>query len=467
MNCITILSRSRGTSPRLERWWSPPSAAQPLEGPPIISATFAALRHRNFRTWIAADLVSITGTWMQVLAVNWVVLQATGSTAHMGMTILLQTLPALALGPLGGIIADRLPGRPMLIVTQAIHALLALGLAAATSHSHTHLTALYAIAACGGVVAAFEGPIMGRFTSTIVDRASLGNAVSLGSLVNSAGRILGMAVGGVVVASLGTTPLFVANAASFVGVIVALAVLRPERLYTLTDGPPPAAAGAAQRPGWKFLAGYPMVLVTLGLAVVLGSLGRNYQVTMAAMSAGPLHGGAGGYAVLSTAFAVGTVVGGLVAASRTVLGLRTLVGLGVLTSGAQMLSGMAPGVWEMAAVMVPVAAGAVMIDTVVSTRIQLDTPGQLRGRVLGVASAASGAAGAFGAPLLGWLAEAVGARGALLLAGALAGLACVAAAVAMARLRGLPLHRHEVAATLRQTLGLPVPERALPAPALG
>src|SRR6266540_3779834 len=254
-----------------------------------------ALRERNFRIWMAAGFVSVSGSWMQALAINWYVLQATGSAGKMGLTILLQSLPVLLLSSWAGALADRLPGRPLLLCTQLTHATLA-GLLALAAWGHLGgLWLVYAISAAGGVVNAIEGPAMGRFNSMIVDRSQLTNALSLGSLVNSGGRILGMSLGGVVAATIGPAPLFAGNAVSFLGVLAALLAVRPRAGH-------PEPAGEEHAPGvlagLRYLRRQPVVLITLGLAVVLGGLGRNYQVTMAAMSNGPLHAGATGYGVL-------------------------------------------------------------------------------------------------------------------------------------------------------------------------
>lgn len=413
---------------------------------------FAALRHRNYRIWAAADLLSVTGTWMQVLALNWFVLRITGSPAHMGGSMLLQALPVLLLGPWGGALADRLPSRPVLVVTQLAHAGLAASLAVVAWSGSAHFTIVYAISLLSGLVAVVEGPVMGRFTATVVGRATMSNAISLGSVINSTGRVLGMSLGGVAVAMVGPVPLFAANAISFVAVIGALLAIRGSQLHPL-DSAPATAAGGGVRAGFAYLATRPTVLVTLGLAIVLGSLGRNYQITMAAMTDGPLHAGASGYAMLSTAFAIGTVLGGLMAAARPKLCYRTLIGTGLLTSVLQIMAGMAPGRWSFAAVILPIAAGAVLIDTTVSARVQLDTAGAMRGRVLAAAGIASATAGAVGAPLLGWLAEYAGPRTTLVLAGTLAGLATLAAGVALARHRNLPLHGQQLRTTLAAAVG--------------
>ncbi|MEV7987862.1 MFS transporter [Micromonospora sp. NPDC085948] len=393
-------------------------------------ATFAALRHRNYRIWALAGFVSVIGTWMQVLGVNWYVLKETGSATSMGFAVLLQAAPTLLLSVWGGVLADRLPARPLLIAAQVAHATLAAGLAAVALTGVGGLPLIFAISLGTGAVSAIEGPVMGRWAATLVDRETLGNALALGSLTNSAGRILGMSLGAVVVAAVGPALLFGINAASFAAVVVALFAVRPGTPPTLT------ATGRTHdgvRAGFAYLRGQPVLLLALALAFVLGSLGRNYQVTMAAMSDGPLHAGASGYGVLSTVFAVGTVLGALVAARRGSLGYRTLVAAGLFASGLEIVAGLAPGTWSFAAMILPIAAAAVVIDTTVGTRAQLDTDGAMRGRVLAALAVTGSVSAAAGAPLLGWLAEHAGPRQTLVLAGSTAAIATVAAAVALDR----------------------------------
>ncbi|MGV9214745.1 MFS transporter [Micromonospora sp. RB23] len=414
-------------------------------------ATFAALRHRNYRIWALAGFVSVIGTWMQVLGVNWYVLKETGSATSMGVAVLLQATPTLLLSVWGGVLADRLPARPLLITAQVAHAAFAAGLAAVALTGVGGLPLIFAISLASGAVSAVEGPVMGRWSSTLVDRETLGNALALGSLTNSAGRILGMSLGAVGVAAVGPALLFGVNAASFAAVVVALLAIRPGALPAsamATDGP----TRHGVRAGFSYLRGQPVLLLALALSFVLGSLGRNYQVTMAAMSDGPLAAGASGYGLLSTVFAVGTVVGALVAARRRSLSYATLVGAGLLASGLQIVAGLVPGVWGFAAVILPIAAAAVVIDTTVGTRAQLDTDGAMRGRVLAALAVTGSVSAAVGAPLLGWLAEHAGPRQTLVLAGSVAAIATTAAAVALERQHGraaspalvVPRPRHPV-----------------------
>ncbi|MEV0130274.1 MFS transporter [Dactylosporangium sp. NPDC050688] len=427
-----------------------------------VRKVFIALHERDFRIWMGAGFVSVSGTWMQSLAVNWYVLQTTGSAGLMGLTVLLQSLPVLLLSSWAGALADRLPGRPLLLCTQLLHALLAVFLAVITWSQLGGLATVYAICAMGGVVSAIEGPAMGRFGSTLVKPAALTNALSLGSLVNSCGRILGMALGGIAAAMMAPALLFAANAASFLGVVIALLAIRPRHGAAATTAArphgesPPSPAHDVEtiahgvRAGLRYLLRQPVILITLGLATVLGSLGRNYQVTMAAMSNGPLDIGPSGYGLLSMFFAAGTVIGSLIAACQSNLGYQTLIGAGLITSLLQLFSGLSIGLWSFATVMLLIGAGAVLIDTTVSARVQLDTHTEMRGRMLAAMSMTGSLAGAVGAPLLGWLSEWVGPRQTLVLAGTLTAAACVAAGMALGGARrrwSPPVHPEPVPVT--------------------
>ncbi|TDD77975.1 MFS transporter [Actinomadura rubrisoli] len=411
-----------------------------------------SLRHHNYRLWATADLVSITGTWMQVLAMNWLILSITHSATSVGLGLVLQALPTMLLGPWGGVIADRLPARYVVAAGQAVQAALSGLLAAIASGDPSGVGGLYAISLASGMVTAMTSPALGRFGAEVVGPDDLSNGLALGSVISSGGRILGMSLAGVVIPIAGVPGAFLLNSVSFLGVLAAIALMRPRDLHPLPPAEPGERGIAA---GFRYVLGTPRLLIMFGLAFVLGSLGRNYQVTMAAMSQGPLHGGASGYGALSVAFAVGTVLGGVYAASRARLPLRLLLIAATACSVGQMLSGVAPGLLVFGAVMLPIAAGAVVLDTTVSTRVQLDSPGHLRGRVIAAQGMVGAASGAFGGPALGMLCDTLGPRAALVLAGAVSATAALAAAYGLARLR-----RSRAAAA-------PVPvQAAAPEPAL-
>jgi MFS family permease len=394
---------------------------------------FGALRQYNYRLWATADLISITGTWMHVLGVNWYLLQATGSATKMGLGVVLQALPVLLLGPYAGALADRIRPRPLLVASQLAQGGLAASLAVLVASGTHALWPVYLISVLSGVVSAIAGPTLGRFGSMVVGRHALGNALALGALINSTARIAGMSLGGILVAVAGPTVLFIGNAGSFLAVIVALLLIRPAELHPL-ESSAGRAADRGVRAGFAYLLRQPVVLVTLALSVVLGMFGRNYQVTMAAMSEGPLHAGGGGYGLLSTVFAIGTVVGALATAQRPELSHRLLLAAGASASLLQAIAGLAPGLTSFAALLVPIAAAAIMIDTTVAARVQLDTREDMRGRVLSAMSIAGSVAGMAGAPMLGYLCESLGPRAALALAGTVALFACAIAAALLTRL---------------------------------
>jgi MFS family permease len=389
----------------------------------------APFRERNFRLWAAADFVSTGGTWMQVLGLNWLVLSMTGSATSMGVVVMLQALPVLLLGSWGGALADRLPARTMLIIFQTLRALLALALLL----DSTGLWLIYAVALASGVLSSVEGPCLGRFGSALVPREALSSALALGSVLHSAGRILGMSLGGVLVGITGVPTLFLINALSYTAVILALALMRPGSMRTLATA---GAADSGVRAGLRYVLSQPVVLIVLALSFVLGALGRNYQVTMAAMVAGPLDAGSASYGLLSTVFAVGAVAGGLLLAGSGRSTLRVLLASAFLISVLQVCSGLAPTVLGFAALILPIAAGAVVFDTVVSTRVQLDTREDMRGRVLATLGVVSSLSGIVGAPAIGWLCDVSGARGALVIGGIVTTAAAVAGAMLLNRVRG-------------------------------
>lgn len=390
-----------------------------------------ALGNHNYRLWATADLISVTGTWMQVLGLNWVVLARTGSATSVGLSVLLSTLPALLIGPWAGAVADRFPPRRIILAGQSAHLVIAL-LLAVMVWQDMPLVTIYGLTAVAGVVGAFESPALGRFAGQVVPRQDLGNALALGSLVNSAGRVLGMSLAGVLAAAVGDALLFVLNAGSFVAVIVTVLVIRSGELHPLAVA---KAERAGVRAGLTYVRRSHVLVVLFTLGFVLSGLGRNYQVTMAAMAEGPLASGAAGYGLLSSVFAVGTVLGGIIAARVRELTIPLLLGAAAVTSVLQAASGFLPGMLGFGAVILPIAAGAVLIDTAKSTRLQLDSAEDMRGRVLSIDGAVAAAAGATGAPLLGWMCERLGAGEALLVAGVVTLAATGVATLALQRSR--------------------------------
>ncbi|MFC4534191.1 MFS transporter [Sphaerisporangium dianthi] len=398
-------------------------------------AALRSLRHRNYRLWAVADFVSVAGTWAQVLGVNWLILTITGSATSVGVSLVLQALPTLLLGLWGGSLADRLPSRPVVLAAQAAQAALAATLALITTGGLPPMAAVYGIMVASGLVNAVTAPTLGRFGGEVVPPEDLPNAMALGSVISSGARILGMSLAGAFLPLTGVRGLFLFNTLSFFAVIAAVLGMNRGELHVLERAEGSTDLGV--RGSVRYVLRTPWLLVLLALAFVLGSLGRNYQVTMAAMSAGPLRAGASGYGLLSTVFAVGTVSGGIAVASRHRLSVRLLLGAAMLASVTQMASGLMPGLMSFAALMLPIAASAIVLDTAVAARAQLDSPDHMRGRVIAVLGVVSAASGALGGPLLGLMSDTLGPRAALQLAGLATVAATALAAVAFARLSGV------------------------------
>lgn len=374
---------------------------------------------------MGAGTLSVTGTWMQAATQAWLLLQLSGSGALLGAGIALNALPSLLLGPWAGVLADRFPRRRILLLTQGTFAAFAAAQAVLAFRGSLTITLLLVFSLITGLVGVIDSPAAGALGSTLVPVEDLPNAAALGSATNSLGRIVGMSAAGVTIAAAGPGLAYLFNAASFLPTIAVLVAFRHRGAAPRTDAP--QRPWEAMREGIRFISGTGDLRWVLGLAFILGALGRSYQVTMALMVDNVLGGGARGYATASTAFAIGALGGAIVAAH-----LRHVTGRVVLLAGGagavgQLAAGAAPTMMVFVAIIVAVAAAAVVLDTAVSTRVAVAAPNHLRGRVLAVAGAAGAGAGAVGGPVLGSIAEALGSRSPFLIGGAVCLTACLVA----------------------------------------
>jgi predicted MFS family arabinose efflux permease len=386
-----------------------------------------SLAHRDYRLWAAADVVSTIGSWMQLVAQNWIVLQLTHSPAALGGTVAIQSAPAVVLGMWGGDLADRFPKRRLLIVTQTMFAVLAALLAVATAFDVLTIWLVWGAALATGLTTAVNTPAVGSFCTELVPPEDLGNAMALGSATSSTGRMLGMGLAGWVVAGYGAQTAFALNGLSFLAVILALSMMRAGRAAAgrSTSG----SDGAWQ--GLMYLFRTRTLLGLLALCFCLSAFGRNFQVTMAAMADGPLHGGARTYGTLSTVFAAGTVVGAVVAARCRRLDVRVLFVAAASAALLQMWSAFAPNTVGFAATMAPIAVAAVVVDTTCAYLVQTRSSAAFRGRAIAGAAVVSAAAGAFGSSVLGVLSSSFGPRAALFVGGGVALAATTGAAWAL------------------------------------
>ena len=417
---------------------------------------FRALRVRNFRRYASANLVSLTGTWMQRIGQDWLVLQLSGdSGVALGLITALQFGPTLLLSMYGGVLADRYAKRRMLLITQALMGLLALVLGILVATGAVELWHVFLLAGGLGAVAAVDAPVRQSFASEMVGPELLANAVSLNSTIFNAARLVGPSLAGLLIgASSGNTaPAFFVNAASFAFTIGALAGMRADELR---PSPPVARAGGQLRAGVAYTWAHPDLMLAMVLAFVIGTFGFNYQVTIALMAREVFHLGAEAFGLLSTAFAVGSLTGALLSTRRSVRPRQRFLVISAVVFGLlTVIAGLMPSYTSFALLLVPTGAAALVFSVANNSFVQLGVDPQMRGRVMALYFMCFMGGTPVGAPLIGWIAEHFGAPWGLILGGAVCVVAGVAAGAWLARGRRVRVEAHVAPPSLRLRVGRP------------
>ncbi len=274
---------------------------------------FRSLRVRNYRLFFFGQLVSLTGTWMQQVGQDWLVLRLTNQALPLGITLALQFAPMLVLGAWAGVVADRLDKRRLLLATQVAMASLALVLGVLTATGAIRLWMVYALALLLGCATAFDMPTRQAFVSEMVGLDHVTNAVGLNSAVFNSARVVGPAVAGVLITAVGIAPAFLINAVSYLAVIAGLLAMDPARLHRL---PPVDRAGGQVRAGLRYVWSNRVLRSTIALVAVVGALGLNYRVALPLLARFTFGGDASAYGALASIMAAGAVVGALAAARR-------------------------------------------------------------------------------------------------------------------------------------------------------
>jgi MFS family permease len=413
-----------------------------------VTPTFSALSNRNFRLFVTGQMVSNTGTWMQRVAQDWLVLSLTHqSGTALGITTALQFLPILLFTLWGGVLADRLPKRKVLLGTQAVMGLQALALGLLTVTGHAQVWHVYVLASVLGLAAALDTPVRQAFVSEMVGKRDLPNAVALGSATFNLGRVIGPAVAGVLITWIGTGPVFLVNSVSFLAVITGLLMMRGAELWPSARVP---RGPGALREGLTYVRGRRDLLLVIVLAGAVGTFGFNFQISTALMATHIFHKGASAFGLLTTAFALGSLIGALLSARRAGStgsrpGLRLVVGLALGFGVLETVSGFAPSYAAFFVLLIPTGLLAIAFATSANAFVQLGVDPTLRGRVMAIYMLAFFGGTPIGAPFLGWLAEAAGARWSLL-GGGLGTLVCTVIAVALLRPRTEPMPQAEASA---------------------
>lgn len=393
-------------------------------------------------------MVSNTGSWMQRVAQDWLVLQLThNSGTALGITTGLQFLPLLLFSLWGGVIADRYPKRRILMVTQTVMGALALVLGVLSLTGSVRIWEVYALAFGLGLATVVDNPTRQAFAVEMVGTEGMANAIALNSAVFNLARIAGPAVAGVVIAVLGVPAAFLLNAASYGAVLVGLKLMRTAELHPARR----AKRGPGQlREALSYVRARPTLWMPMILVFFVSTFGMNFQVTTALMSRTVFHTGAGAFGLASAMFAVGALGGALVAARRGRPTLRLLLVTALAFGVLEVMTGLMPDYPAFLIALVPTGLAMLVFTTAANSSTQLATTADMRGRVMGLYMLVFLGGTPLGAPLVGWLAAAYGTRLSLIAGGAISAAAAVVIAILLARRRGVRLRGYLMPAGLAQ-----------------
>ena len=408
----------------------------------ISRRTFSALAIANFRLFFFGQSTSLIGTWMQSVAQSWLVFTVTHSAAAIGFVLALQTLPVLLLAPYGGVIADRVDKRRFLIVLQSLMGVQALVLGILVVTHSVMFWEICVLALVLGLNNCFETPTRQAFMLEMVGSEHLRNAVSLNSTMVNAARVVGPAVAGLLIATVGVGVCFLINAVSFVAVVYSLTSMNPK---ALRPSPPTQRARGQLRAGLRYVGGEPRLWVPLLMAGIVGMLAWEFQVTLPVVAKQTFGGNAATYGFLTAAMGFGAVIGGLFTATRGRTGLRTMTFAATGFGVGMLCVALAPTLVIGFVAMAVTGFAAICFMATGNATLQLEATPSMRGRVMSLWAVGFMGSTPIGGPLVGWIVQVGGARSGL----AVGGLSCLVAAaiglVAMRQLHGRPGRRCDIA----------------------
>ncbi len=397
--------------------------------------TFAALSVPNYRRYISGQSISLVGTWMQMTAQSWLVLSLTHSSTALGLVVALQTLPVLLLAPYGGVIADRMDKRRLMVALQSAMGLQALALGLLTVTGNVEVWQICVLAAVLGLNNAFENPSRQSFMLEMVGPDHLRNAVSLNSVMVNVARTIGPAIAGLLIATVGDGVCFLANAISFVAVVGSLVTLDRTALHP--TAPTPRARGQL-REGFQYVRSTRDLAIPLMMMAAVGCLTYEFQVSLPVMASHGLHVGAAGFGFMTAAMGLGAVAGGLFVAARGRTGLFPLVAGAAAFGVAMTFASIAPTLsFELPALALAGAASIAFMSTGNST-LQLAAEPSMRGRVMSLWFVAFQGSTPIGGPIVGWVIAIAGARAGLGLGAVTCLVVAIAGALAFQRAEPRP-----------------------------
>jgi MFS family permease len=422
--------------------------------PPATGQTFRSLHYRNFRLFFTGQFISQIGNWLTLVAQTLLVLELTGSGVALGLLAAAQFGPVLLFGPFAGLVADRSDKRRLLLVVQSLAMLQSFALAALAFTGDPPVLAVYAVAVAGGFLTAFDNPARRSFVVEMVPADDINNAVSLNSALMTGARVVGPAVAGLLVTTVGFGWAFAADGVSYLAVLVGLWLIVPSELRRA----PVLARGRGQvREGVRYARSVPELWIPLAMTAVIGTLAFNFQTVLPLFTIRDLDGSDVTFTLLMSIVSVGALVGALLTARRGVVGVES-VGLSAVAFGVAMtLLAVAPNEPAAFGIGLLVGLSSIWFMTSSTAIVQIRAEPAMRGRVLALQSMVFLGSTPIGGPIVGSISEHFGARYGL----ALGGLATVAAGVVGLLVVRRPVRRRALVPTgdleAESVVALPVP----------
>jgi len=392
--------------------------------------TFSALRLHNYRLYVVAQFISNTAGWMQRIAVDWLVLEITGSVALVGLTIALQFLPTLVMGAYAGVIADRFPKRGVLLVCTAIGGVLNLVLAIIAITGTAQLWAVYSLVLAVGVAQVFDGPARSVFVNEMVGPRHLRNAISVNASIFHLGALIGPAVSGVLIVAVGSGWAIAINVGAAAIGIVLLLLIRTNELLVAPRAP--SSKGQIREAG-RYILSKPTLFWTMVMVGVVAMFGMPMPALLAGIADDVYMTGATGYGLYNSLAAVGALIGALASARRASLRLRTIIFGAVLYGVLLALTGLSPFYPMFLVLLISVGLSRLLFMTAGETMVQFSSNLAIRGRVMAFWVMVVVGGQAIGGPLMGFIAETIGPKNAMVVSGAVPALAAIAIAIVLAR----------------------------------
>jgi MFS family permease len=369
--------------------------------------TFKSLNIRNFRLFFVGQIISQVGNWMTLVAQALLVLRLTDSGVALGLLAAAQFGPVLLLGPWAGLIADRSDKRRLLITVQAIAMAQSFALGALAFTDHPPLVLFYVIASIGGITVAFDNPARRAFVVEMVPVEDVNNAVSLNSALMTSSRVVGPALAGILVSTVGFGWCFVGDGLSYIAVLVGLWRMNPA---ALRSAPVTMRAKGQVRAGMRYVRSVPELFVPMAMMALIGTLSYNFQTVFPLFATRDLHGGPSTFTLLFSVVSLGALVGALVAARRTHISIRSVGAAAVAYGVAMGLMAMAPNRGVALALGLLLGVTSIAFITASTSMVQLEAAPEMRGRVLALQAMLFLGSTPIGGPIVGFVSEHFGAR---------------------------------------------------------